>query len=61
LSAECKKIAGISDKDSIFMRIEALRVYLEKQLGQEDFIKAYQLLAVSEKFFYLLTIIVYQK
>ena len=37
---------GISEKDSISYRIEALRFYLENQLGDESFIKAYQYLQV---------------
>lgn len=37
-------LPGVDNKDSIGFRIEALRVYLEKQLGDEIFIKAYKYL-----------------
>lgn len=34
----------VNEADSLFYRIEALRVYLEKELGLQDFIRAYQYL-----------------
>jgi len=39
-------LPGITDEDSAFTRIEALRIYLEKQLSIEVFIQAYQYLYV---------------
>jgi hypothetical protein len=39
----------VSSKDSIHYRIEALRVYLEEQLGDTSFIAAYKhLMNLSE-------------
>jgi NIMA (never in mitosis gene a)-related kinase len=49
LTLDGKMVPGISEKDSISYRIEALRFYLEKQLGEETFIKAYQYLQVKNK------------
>lgn len=37
-------LPGVDNKDSIGFRIEALRVYLEQQLGDDIFIKAYKYL-----------------
>jgi len=38
------RLPGVSDRDSMCYRIEALRVYLEKQLGEDRFIEAYKYL-----------------
>ena len=46
LTPEGKKLPGLSDHDTIGYRIEALRVYLEQQLSEQTFIKAYKLLQV---------------
>ena len=37
-----KNLPGVQASDSMGYRIEALRVYLEGQLGEEAFIAAYQ-------------------
>ena len=37
-----KNIPGVQATDSMFYRIEALRVYLETKLGEEPFIAAYK-------------------
>jgi NIMA (never in mitosis gene a)-related kinase len=44
LTIEGKEIPGCGEKDTISYRIEALRVYLEKQLGEEPFYEAYRIL-----------------
>lgn len=38
-----KEIPGLSPTDSDSYRIEALRVHLETQLGEDDFLAAYRL------------------
>lgn len=38
------QLEGVDDKDSMFFRIEALKVYLEKLLGDDKFCKAYKYL-----------------
>ena len=40
-----KNLPGVQASDSMGYRIEALRVYLETQLGEEPFITVYQHLA----------------
>lgn len=37
-----KNLPGVQASDSMAYRIEALRVYLETQLGEQPFIAAYQ-------------------
>ena len=37
-----KNLPGVQSSDSMGYRIEALRVYLETQLGEQPFIAAYQ-------------------
>lgn len=37
-------IPGVSDKDTLGSKIEALRAYLEKQIGDESFLKAYSMI-----------------
>ena len=37
-----KNLPGVQASDSMAYRIEALRVYLENQLGEQPFIAAYQ-------------------
>jgi NIMA (never in mitosis gene a)-related kinase len=44
LGGETIKLPNVSDNDSLSYRIESLRLYLEKELGDEIFIKAYKLL-----------------
>jgi len=44
LTVEKSPLPGISDTDSIFYRIEALRNYLESKLGLEPMLRAYQYL-----------------
>lgn len=41
---QMEKIPGVSVKDSLGSKIEALRVYLEKQIGEDAFVKAYSLI-----------------
>jgi NIMA (never in mitosis gene a)-related kinase len=38
------KIPGISDKDTLGSKIEALRAYLEKKVGDEEFYKVYAMI-----------------
>jgi NIMA (never in mitosis gene a)-related kinase len=38
-------LPGISDRDSLGLKLEALRVYLERQLGEDRFYSAYKLIA----------------
>lgn len=47
LAPDGKKIEfeGIDDRDSMFMRIEALRIYLEKQITDLLFCRSYQVLS----------------
>lgn len=40
-------VPGINDRDTISFKIEALRFYLEKQLGSNNFYEAYRLLEVN--------------
>ena len=44
LTPDGQKLPGLSEHDSIGYRIEALRVYLEQQLGSDTFIDAYKML-----------------
>jgi len=44
LTPEGHRIPGLSEHDSIGYRIEALRVYLENQLGSDPFINSYKML-----------------
>lgn len=44
LTVEKSPLPGISENDSIFYRIEALRNYLEQKLGLDPMIRAYQYL-----------------
>ena len=46
LTPEGVPLPGVSDIDSAFSRIEALRCYLESQLGMEKFMQAYNSLSV---------------
>ena len=46
LTPEGKRLPGLSDKDTIGYRIEALRLYLEQQLGEDIFINIYKALQV---------------
>ena len=39
-----QKLPNVSQGDSLAYRIETLRMYLEDQMGFEEFLKAYQLL-----------------
>jgi hypothetical protein len=41
-------LPNVSDEDSLYYRIEALRVYLEKQLGADTFLQAYRFLKAME-------------
>lgn len=43
-------LPGVSEKDSIAYRIEALKVFLESALGDMAFIEAYQYLQENEDF-----------
>ena len=47
MTPEGKKLPGLSDKDTIGYRIEALRLYLEQQLGEDVFISIYKTLQVN--------------
>lgn len=42
-----KNLPGVTSTDSLGYRIEALRVYLENQLGDGPFVAAYKHLVVS--------------
>lgn len=44
LTPEGKRLPGLSDKDTIGYRIETLRLYLEQELGAENFISVYRTL-----------------
>eukprot|EP01017_Pseudomicrothorax_dubius_P026485 TRINITY_DN2958_c0_g1_i16.p1 TRINITY_DN2958_c0_g1~~TRINITY_DN2958_c0_g1_i16.p1 ORF type:complete len:141 (-),score=43.22 TRINITY_DN2958_c0_g1_i16:97-519(-) len=35
-------LPGINDRDSLGLKLEALRIYLEKQIGEDKFYKAYK-------------------
>ena len=37
-------IPGVSDKDTLGSKIEALRAYLQKQIGDDNFLKAYTMI-----------------
>ena len=37
-------IPGVSDKDTLGSKIEALRAYLQKQIGDNNFLKAYTMI-----------------
>ncbi|EAR94643.2 plant dual-specificity MAP kinase kinase family domain protein (macronuclear) [Tetrahymena thermophila SB210] len=43
------QIPGMSEKDSIFNRIEALKVYLERNLGEDLFIQIYQEIQLQDQ------------
>ncbi|KAL4511939.1 hypothetical protein ABPG72_012784 [Tetrahymena utriculariae] len=43
------QIPGMSEKDSIFNRIEALKVYLERNLGENLFIQIYQEIQLQDQ------------
>ncbi len=47
LTPDGQRIPNMSDHDSIGYRIEALRLYLEKQLSESILMKAYKYLQVS--------------
>jgi hypothetical protein len=47
LTPEGKRLPGLSDKDTIGYRIEALRLYLEQELGADSFINVYRTLQVK--------------
>mmetsp|Transcript_16460 Transcript_16460/g.57581 ORF Transcript_16460/g.57581 Transcript_16460/m.57581 type:complete len:174 (+) Transcript_16460:1010-1531(+) len=44
LEADMQREVGVSESDTAFHRAEALRVYLERRLGLENFLRAYKLL-----------------
>ncbi len=46
LTPDGKRLPGVTDKDSISYRIEALKVYLEQQLGDQTFLDIYKHLQV---------------
>ena len=41
LASILTNIPGTSEKDSLSYRIEALRYFLEKEIGADNFLKAY--------------------
>ena len=46
LTPDGKNLPGVSEKDTITYRIEALRVFLEDQMGEDTFYQAYKYLMV---------------
>lgn len=44
LAGKTLKLPNVSKEDSLHFRIESLRLYLENELGLDDFIRAYQLI-----------------
>ena len=47
MTPDGKRIPGLTEKDSIGYRIEALKVYLEQQLSDKIFLAAYKQLQVQ--------------
>lgn len=47
MTPEGQRLPGLSEHDTIGYRIEALRVYLEQQLGADEFISVYKMLQVK--------------
>ena len=41
---EINKIPGINDKDTLGSKIEALRAYLQKKVGDMQFVRAYSMI-----------------
>lgn len=41
---DINKVPGVHDKDTLGNKIEALRAYLEKQVGDNQFVKAYSMI-----------------
>lgn len=41
---DINKVPGVHDKDTLGNKIEALRAYLEKQVGDSQFVKAYSMI-----------------
>jgi hypothetical protein len=55
LTPDGNRLPGISETDSITYRIEALRCYLEHNLTEDVFLKAYKYIQVSTNLFTLLS------
>lgn len=41
---QINKIPGINDKDTLGSKIEALRAYLQKKVGDMEFVRAYSMI-----------------
>jgi NIMA (never in mitosis gene a)-related kinase len=41
---EINKIPGVTEKDTLGSKIEALRAYLELKVGDDEFVKAYSMI-----------------
>lgn len=39
-----EKIPGVNHKDTLGSKIQALRLYLQKQIGDDSFVKAYSMI-----------------